>query len=82
MEVENMGIKFPTDLVNQAKGILHENESFNELVVQALKQELRRRKAIEAHETILKIRSSVKQRTGFHPDPVPLIRQLREGEER
>jgi hypothetical protein len=81
MEVESIGIKFPTDLVNQAKGIQKENESFNELVVQALKQEIKRRKTIESHETILKIRSLVKQRTGFHPDPVPLIRQLREGDE-
>jgi hypothetical protein len=81
MEVENIEIKFSTDLVNQAQKILHKNESFNELVVQALKQELGRRKTVEAHETILKIRSSVKQRTGLHPDPVPLICQLREGEE-
>ena len=82
MEIENIGVKFPTDLVNQAQKILHENESFNKMVVEALEQEVRRRRAREAHETILKIRSSVQQRTGFHPDPIPLIRQLREGEER
>jgi hypothetical protein len=32
-----------------------------------------------AHEQIQTIREQVKQRTGVHPDPGLLIRQLREG---
>jgi hypothetical protein len=82
MEREAVTIRFPVDLIKQAKQLKDGGESFNELVVEALKHEVKRRKAWAAHETILKIREQVKQRTGIHPDPAPVVRQLREGESR
>lgn len=82
MKLQSVTIRFPADLVTQAKQIKEENKSFNELVVEALAKEVKRRQTSEAHQTILRLRQQVKKRTGFHPNPVPLIRQLREGEER
>ncbi len=82
MELQSVTIRFPADLVKRAKQIKEGNKSFNEFVVEALEKEVKRRQTIEAHETILRLREKVKKRTGFHPNPVPLIRQLREGEER
>ncbi|PSF30034.1 hypothetical protein C7H19_24085 [Aphanothece hegewaldii CCALA 016] len=80
MEKEAVTIRFPLELVKKAKQLKEGKESFNELVVEALEREIKRRKANEAHETILQVRQQVKQRTGVHPDPLPLIRQLRFGE--
>lgn len=80
MEKEAQTIRFPLELVKKAKQLKEGKESFNDLVIEALEREVNRRKALEAHETILRLRQQVKQRTGVHPDPIPLIRQLREGE--
>jgi predicted CopG family antitoxin len=80
MEKEAVTIRFPSELLKKAKQLKEGKESFNELVVEALEREIKRRKAQDAHETILRLRQKVKQRTGVHPSPIPLIRQLREGE--
>jgi predicted CopG family antitoxin len=80
MEKEGVTIRFPLGLLKKAKQLKEGKESFNDLVVEALEREVKRRKTLEAHETILRLREQVKQRTGVHPDPIPLIRQLREGE--
>jgi predicted CopG family antitoxin len=81
MEKEAVTIRFPSELMRQAKRLKSGKESFNELVVEAVEREVRRRKALEAHETIQRLRGQVKQRTGVHPDPIPWLRQLREGDE-
>ena len=81
METQSVTIRFPADLFQQAKQIKEDNKSFNELVVEALDKEIKRRKTMEAHQTILRLRKQVKQRTGVHPNPISLIRQLREGDE-
>ena len=80
IEKEAVTIRFPSELMRQAKRLKSGKESFNELVVEALEREVRRRKALEAHDTIQRLREQVKRRTGVHPDPIPLLRQLREGE--
>ena len=76
-----MTIRFPSELMWQAKRLKSGKESFNELVVEAVEREVRRRKALEAHDTIQRLRENIKRRTGVHPDPLPLLRQLREGDE-
>jgi predicted CopG family antitoxin len=78
MKIQSVTIRFPADLVQKAKQMKEDNKSFNELVVEALDKEVKRRKMMDAHQTILRVRSQVKQRTGVHPDPATLIRQLRE----
>ncbi|ELR99090.1 YlcI/YnfO family protein [Gloeocapsa sp. PCC 73106] len=80
MEKEAVTIRFPLELVKKAKQLKEGRESFNDLVVEALEREINRRKGLEAVSTILRLREQIKQRTGVHPDPIPLIRQLREGE--
>jgi len=54
----------------------------NDLVVAALEQEVRRRRAWAAHETILRVRAQVRARTGPQPDAAQLIHELRGGEGR
>jgi hypothetical protein len=78
METQSVTIHFPTDLVQKAKQIKKDDQFFNDLVVEALDKEIKRRKKMDAHQTILRVRNQVKQRTGLHPDPTSLIRQLRE----
>lgn len=82
MAQESVTIKFSSDLLQKAKQLKTGSDTFNDLVVEALEREVARRSVSEAHETILRIREQIKQRTGVHPDPISLIRQLREGEER
>ena len=78
---EAVTIRFPSDLLAQAKQLKKGKESFNELVIKALEQEVRRRGAMIAHQNILARRSQIKARTGIQPEATALIRSLREGEE-
>ncbi|MCC5634860.1 hypothetical protein LC593_03155 [Nostoc sp. CHAB 5844] len=82
MEREALTIRFPAKLLQKIRALKREDESLNDVVVQALEKEMKWRSAWAAHEQIQIIRERVKQRTGVHPDAVPLIRQLREGEGR
>ena len=79
MEQTTITIEIPSQLLELAKSLETETESFNDLVQKALEKEIKWRKAWTAHQTILKVRKEVKETTGVHPDPIPLIRQLREG---
>lgn len=82
MEREALTIRFPAKLLQKIRALKRDDESLNELVVQALEKEMKWRSAWAAHEQIQMIREQVKQRTGVHPDAAPMIRQLREGEAR
>lgn len=78
-EREPLTIRFPAGLLTEVRASREPSESLNDFVVSAVDRELRRRRALGAHATILAVRERVRQRTGLHPDPVPLIRDLREG---
>jgi len=45
----------------------------------SLEREVPRRGGSEAHDRIIHIRERVQARTGIHPDPAPVIRELRDG---
>ena len=79
---QTISVRLPDDLLAQARKTKAPRESLNDLVVAALEREVRRRQGLAAHEGITRIREQVRARTGSHPDPVPLIRALREGEGR
>ena len=82
MEREAVTIRFPENLVRQAKQLKNGRESFNELVVEAVEREVRRRRAMAAHESIVARRAEIKADSGVQPDATVLIRSLREGEGR
>lgn len=82
MEREAVTIRFPAKLVRQAKQLKYGGESFNELVVEAVEREVRRRRALSAHESIVARRAEIKAKTGVQPDATVLIRALRKGEGR
>jgi len=75
-------IRFPAGLVDEVNDCKSERESLNSFVVEAVGREVRRRRGLAAHASIVRIREQVRARTGAHPDPVPLIRELRDGEGR
>lgn len=79
MEREAVTIRFPVTLLKQAKQLKDGGESFNELVVEAVEQEVKRRQAIVTHQSIVARRTQIKARTGIHPNANALIRSLREG---
>ncbi len=79
---EAVTIRFPANLLAQAKQLKEGKESFNDLVTEALEHEVRRRKAIAAHQSIVARRTKIKARTGVQPKATALIRSLREGETR
>jgi hypothetical protein len=80
MQRESITIRFPAALLTQAKSLKVDEESFNDLVVEALDHEVRRRQAIAAHHRIQDRRQSILKRTGVQPDSTGLIRELRSGE--
>ncbi len=79
---EAITVRFPEELLGMARETKAEGESFNDLVVKAVEREVSCRRGLKAHELIVATRQQIKARTGAHPDPVPLIRQLREGQQR
>jgi hypothetical protein len=74
-------ISMPPDTLRGAREVTRDGESLNEFIVCALDREIQQRRAWAAHESILELRERVRARTGAHPDPVPLIRALRNADE-
>lgn len=76
---EALTIRFPAELLSKARQVKAERESFNDLVVEAVEREVRRRQGLQAYDEILRVREAVKTSTGLQADSTPLIRSLREG---
>jgi predicted transcriptional regulator len=53
MKREAVTIRFPAELVRKAKQLKDGGELFNELVVGALEQEVKRRQAWAAHQSVI-----------------------------
>jgi predicted CopG family antitoxin len=79
MEREAVTIRFPADLLAKAKSLKEGEESFNDLVIEAVEQEVRRRKAWAAHQRIIARSEAVKAKTGIQSASTDLIRNLRKG---
>ena len=75
-------VRFPEALLTEARAVRAQPESLNDLVVVAVDREVRRRRAEAALTRLRQVREQVYARTGPQPNPVPLIRALRDGEER
>lgn len=71
-------IRFPTALVNDARKRTAPDESFNDLVVEALDREARRRSALATLDRINELRRRIWARAGVQPSSAPLIRRVRE----
>ncbi|HEY9794149.1 MAG TPA: YlcI/YnfO family protein [Leptolyngbyaceae cyanobacterium] len=82
MEREAVTIRIPADLLEQAKQFREGAESFNEMVVEAITREVRRRRSLAAHQRIVARSAEVEAKTGIQPSSVDLIRQLRADEGR
>lgn len=79
---EPLTVRFPAELLSEARGVKSEQESLNDLVVAAVEREVRRRQGLQAYDAILRIRERVEAEFGLQPDSTPLIRSLRDGDER
>lgn len=77
-----MTIRFPARLLSRARGVKGGGESLNDLVVDAVEREVRRRQGLQAYDDILRVREAVRTRTGLQPDSSPVIRSLRDGTKR
>ena len=82
MEREAVTVRIPADLLQQAKQFREGSESFNEMIVEAIAREVRRRRSLAAHQRIVARSAEVEAKTGIQPSSVDLIRQLRGGEGR
>ncbi len=82
MEREAVTVRIPADLLQQAKQFREGSESFNELIVEAIAHEVRRRRSLAAHQRIVARSAEVEAKTGIQQSSVDLIRQLRAGEGR
>jgi predicted CopG family antitoxin len=75
-------IRLPAEIIEQAKRLKSPDESLNDVIVEAIEKEIRRRRGLKALESIREIREQVEAETGIHPSSVPFIRALRAGYER
>jgi hypothetical protein len=82
MEREAVTIRFPADLLAKARKLKEGSESLNDLVIEALEREVRRRRGWAAHQRIIARSETVKAKTGIQPSSGDMIRSLREGEGR
>ncbi|MBW4626759.1 MAG: hypothetical protein KME49_14975 [Brasilonema octagenarum HA4186-MV1] len=82
MEREAVTIRFPSDLLAKARSLKEGNESLNDLVIEAVDQEVRRRRGWAAHQRIIARSEAVKVKTGIQSASTELIRSLRESEDR
>ncbi|MBD2128230.1 hypothetical protein NDI39_28965 [Microcoleus sp. ZQ-A2] len=82
MEREAVTIRIPADLLQQARQFRESSESFNEMLVEAIAREVRRRRSLAAHQRIVARSAEVEAKTGIQPSSVDLIRQLRADEGR
>jgi len=82
MEREALTIRFPCDLLAKARKLKESSESFNDLIIEAVEREVRRRRGWAAHQRIIARSETIKAKTGIQPASTELIRSLREGEER
>jgi len=80
MEREAVTIRIPADLLEQARQFREGSESFNEMVVEAINREVRRRRSLATHQRIVTRSAEVEAKTGIQSSSVDLIRQLRSGE--
>ncbi len=72
-------IRVPAALLSRARELKAERESFNDLIVDAVQLEVRRREGMRAYEAILRVRDAVRARTGPQADSASMIRSLRDG---
>ena len=77
-----VSVRFPEKALAGARAVKAAQESLNDFVVTAVEREVGRRQGEAALWAIRRVREQVRARTGLHPDPVPLIRALREGLDR
>lgn len=82
MEREAVTIRIPADLLQQARQFREGSESFNEMLVEAIAREVRRRRSLAAHQRIVARSAEVEAKTGIQPSSVDLIRELRADEGR
>ncbi len=82
MEREAVTIRIPTDLLEQARQFREGGESFNEMLVDAIAREVKRRRSLAAHQRIVARSAQVEAKTGIQQSSVELIRQLRTNEGR
>lgn len=79
-EQEAITVRFPVGLLAQVRLHKLKGESLNNMIVKALKREVRYRQGLVAHHRIVARREQIRKKTETQPDSVDLIRQLREGE--
>ena len=82
MEGEAITIRFPTALLVKARSLKSGSESFNDLVVEAVEQEVRRQRGWAAHQRIIARSEAIKVKTGTQQTTTDLIHDLREGKAR
>lgn len=82
MEREALTIRFPSELLAKARKLKKDKESFNDLIVETVEREVRRRRGWAAHQRIIARSKTIKTRTGIQPTSTDIIRSLREGEDR
>lgn len=82
MEREALTVRFPSDLLAKARKLKDDGESFNDLIVEALETEVKRRRGWAAHQRIIARSETIKAKTGIQPSSTDMIRSLREAEGR
>jgi hypothetical protein len=72
-------LRMPDELREQlADWAQEEGRSFNELAIEILRREVKRREALRTLDRARSLRERLRTRYGVLPDSTPLIREMRE----
>ncbi len=79
---EALTVRVSVNLLARARATRAERESLNDVIVQALDREARRREGLRAVQDLVAARERITTASGPQPDSTALIRELREGRQR
>ena len=76
---EAITIRLPARLVARVRNVRSATESLNDVLVEAVEREVRRRQALGAYDATTLLREEILRDSGISADSSSMIRELREG---
>jgi hypothetical protein len=76
---EAITVRLPAGLAARVRGVRSAAESLNDVLIEAVEREVRRRQARGAYDSITRLREEILRERGVSGDSSSTIRELREG---
>jgi hypothetical protein len=75
-------VRMPRELLDAMKAVKHDDESLNDMIVALVEHEVARRQGLEVFNAVNALHERILAESGRQPSSLPLLRAMREGEQR